>query len=853
MASPARDVVWTHSWSDELPLTVAAAFRVPGGLSVKTLDGSTVAISADPLKAAIAVAPPPNSSFQNAGFAGFDAEGNLLLFDSDLNHESVLFFKPGHWSHEFGPGTHRVAEGCTRVVNFRNSFSSTFFAFDSLGRVRPFDRSRLSVYGFVSQPACYAWGVTPSGRALLVRVDDGAQTPLTAVPISWLDSWGTADQHSFAYFGRDKEQQLNYYIQSPESAELRVAANGQPLASCFATESAGQSLRWAVLEQQLAGRRLRGFSDDTLQWEVPLDTESSLVNCRIHQKSGDTHQYRELDLELGTLGPAMPVLLDGQPCAVPVPEFGLAVCQGAAHRFSIGTSTIQIGEALRFASLSSRGYRLTPNSSQTIVGFRLTEQHGQLRGQLEWRTSATGAVERTTAEYDLGLPYDPTVRYIPQIRNSFGADGWLITLNRTRGTVSQLQIPLIFRESGLPTILRDALGAPAEISNIVESAERLIAVRSNPDELLEWNQPAEPASKVALGTNPGLSGIAGGLTIVSDFAGSTRRLRALVGGQQQWSRPIGANCRITIRGDNSIYLLCATTNQPPRAFYTAIRIDATTGTQIWERTVLNPDPNVSSFGNYVAIRDDELQILGSGTYQMLPNSSFARLRNADGGIMSVVAGPGYFAVREVSDLPGGLAAETGLGIGFGHRLLRGLSDGGLASFPIVEPDFRLQTMFSDASTRWFTVGRFSGQAFLDARVRPPASVAGAVGMTVEPTTTNAPDGFQDYLVHLTGDTQGDFGRIRIRLSRFISDVLNNCGSSDIRYGTPTRIEVSTPFLSCTIQVRVPTGRSEFGNNEGFNNESSLDAELDQPYRFHEGTVTAGARVSSGLRSGFEPF
>lgn len=848
--SLARDVVWTQTWADELPLTVAEAYRVPGGIAVKTLDGALVAVPTDPVRPPIAAAPPRTSLMQERSVGGIDGEGNLLLSDSDLNFSKTVFFRPGQWSHELGPGISRIAEGCARVLQR----GSTFRSFDESGRLRKFDRSGLNVSGFVSQPACSAWGGTPSGSGLLVRIDDGAQTPLSAVPIAWLSSWGTREQPGYAYVGRDPTNQIDYRFRTTAGTEWRVSANGTLLGSCFAEAAGNLPIRWAVLEQQTSGRRLRGFADGDLKWELPLDSQSTLVNCRIHQKTGEVHQYRNLDLVSGMIGPAMPVQWNGQNCTVPEPDVGLAVCGSNAHRFSFGNSAIHVGEALRYASISNRGYWLSPESSQSIVGFRISEQNGRLHGQLERRSTSTGELQGTSAERDLGIAYDPTVRYSPQLLRPLGADRWLVTLNRSRESLSLPRLPLVFSENGAPIVLRDSGGAPAEISSItVSSSGRITAVRSNPDQLLEWSQLDQPASMTTLGTSPGLSGIAGNLTIITDFAGSARRLRALAAGDQQWSRPINSNCRSATRGDTSIYLLCATTNQPPRTFYTVIRINAADGNPIWERVVVDPDPQVNTFGNYVLVRNGELQILGSGRFQMMPGSSFARLRVEDGTILSISTSTGDFAIAEIPDLTDGLAAETGLGLGFEHRLLRGHVTDGLQSHPIVEPDVRLHALLSDASSRWFTIGQTYGRVTLQGRFRPPALIDGAVGVALEPTETNAPDGFQDYRVQLTGDTNGNFGRIGIRLLEDITNVDHDCGDAQVRHGTPTRIDVSTPLSSCVLRVRVATYPQLSGNIDGFHNVSSLTAEIEQPYRFHARPTSAVTGVRSGFRSSFEPF
>lgn len=846
----ARDVVWTHTWADELPLTVAEAQRIPGGIAVKTLDGSLVAVR--PGLAPVAVSPYQNPILGQTTLLGLDSEGQVLLNNTGIgiNDDSTLV-RPGQWSFSSAPLTWQLAEGCARTLWNPQGF----LQLNENGSVLPKPRLDFQVRGSAGthfEQGCRLFGTNTHGQGMLYLTGIRQTQQLGYRPTQWIGAWGNNFFGGVgnAYVGQDSSGRSHYVLRSPAGSETAFPVDGENLGICL---SGGFPLLLHLIVHERVGNQhqLRGFGSTTQNWTQPIPADAILSGCSLYQISEGIAQFRSINLDTGALGPSVPVIHNGAPCDVPVPSARLAVCNRVARNFTLGNSTISFDEPLRYAALSPRGRWVGPDATAPVAMFKLIERAGEFFGQIDFHSPFTGAIQSSTPEQPLGIPYDPSVRYSPVLQGPLDAGRWFVSLQRNRLDLTLQQIPIVFREHSPATQLRTSSGEIAEIDTFQVLNGKIAAIQRAfaPAVLLEWaNADAAPRETV-LGSTPLLSGISGDVVVVSDGDGAARRLRALRDGVEIWAYPIEGNCNTSIPSDGAVYTFCPV-NEGTRTVFVSRRITIGSGLLEWTQLVASPNLNESSYGRFAVIGDGELRILGNGRRGSGPYmASYARLRQSDGTLISMQQSLADFSFVAVPDLPDGIAALVGSGLtNRGRYMIRARPQDGIQSLPIAEPSFELNGLLSNHGPRWYSNGRLLLRQTLRGQQRPFSIIPGQVGIVVEPVSTPL-DGFQDYMIRLSGDIGADVGRIEVVIFGEIASVAGI--PTGLRHGNPTRFEIPTPASNYSVIVRTVTSFTPPRQSSGWFNTSNISVFAAQPYRFAAGSVWAGGEANTGLRSGFE--
>jgi hypothetical protein len=847
---PARDIVWSQSWSDERPLTVAQASPVAGGLAVQTLDGSLVAFQQ--LREPVAVSPYRNPIVEQTTLLGVDVDGNLLI---DNSRVGTALVRPGQWSYAADGAGWQLASECSGTV-FRGREYATL---STEGRILPRSRADIEIAGATgsrSGQGCRLFGTNSRGQGVLLLTATGQEQRLGFRPLRWLGSWGTPITGGYGdiYLGEDSAGQRHYVSRDPNGAETAVPVQGENLGACV-VDGGPLQVYLAVHEQIDGNHRLRGFERMAFRWTQEIAADTQLASCTLFRRSEGVAEFRSINPVSGALGAVIPITQGGQPCDVPVPSTRLAVCSGRARSFTLGSASVSFSEPLRYSAQSSRGHWVGSEGTAPLVSLRLVERAGQLSARLDFLSPFTGAVQSSTPEQALGLPYDPGITYFPVLNGPAEPGNWFVSLQRSRLDQVLTRIPLVFREQSSAILLRTANGAVAEVDAVAMHSGKFTAVQAaSPGRLLEWGSADAMPRETALGEAPALGGIAGDVVLVNDASGTVRRLRALRDGSEIWSRNIASNCRTALPGDGFVYLFCPV-DELTRMTYTASRIAVLDGEAAWTRLVAGPNLNESSFARIATVGSGEIRILGNGGRGAdLFFASYARLRQSDGEVLSIQQAPSDISFAAVSDPPDGIAALVGGVSNYGRYLLRARPGDGIQNLPVAEYNNDLQGLWSNQGPRWYTSGRLLLRRTLEGRQRPFTLINGRVGIQLEPASTPT-DGFQDYLLRLTGDVDSDVGRVELNISGDVAsvDVVSGaeCPSTRIRYGSPTRVEISTPAIGCMLLVRTVTGFSSSLNGSGWYNASVIQVKASQPYRFHAGVIHSSDEINTGLRDGFE--
>jgi hypothetical protein len=849
--SAARDIVWSQSWSDERPLTVAQASPMSGGLAVKTLDGSLVAFqhSREP----VGVSPYRNPIVEETTLLGVDVDGNLLV---DSSRTGTALVRPGQWSYATEGTGWQLASECSGTL-FRGREFATLAAD---GRVLPRSRADIEIAGATgsrSGQGCRLFGTNSRGQGVLLLTGAGQEQRLRFRPLRWLGSWGAPITGGYGdiYLGEDSAGQRHYVSRAPDGTETAVPVQGENLGACVA--DGGPLQVYLVVHEQIDGtHRVRGFERMAFRWTQGITADTQLAGCALFRRSEGISEFQSINLDSGALGTVTPITDGGKACDVPAPSARLAVCGGLARSFTLGNSSVSFSEPLRYSAPSSRGYWVGAEETAPLVSLRLIERAGQLNARLDFLSPFTGAIQSSTPEQALGLPYDPSIAYFPVLNGPVETGSWFVSLQRSRLDQTLTRIPLIFREQSSAIPLRTASGAVAEVDATAMQSGRFAAIQTaaSPGRLLEWTSADAIPRETPIGATPALGGMAGDVVLVNDANGTVRRLRALRDGSEIWSRVIASNCRTALPGDGFVYLFCPV-DEVTRTTYTASRVAVLNGEVAWTRLVAGPNLNESSFARTATVGGGEIRILGSGGRGTgLFFASYARLRQSDGGILSIQQAPSDISFAAVSDPPDGIAALIGGISNYGRYVLRARPGDGIQNLPVAEYQNDLQDLWSNQGPRWYTSGRLLLRRTLEGRQRPFALVSGQVGIQIEPASTPV-DGFQDYLIRLVGDVDRDVGRIELNVSADVAGVgiasITGCQSLRARYGNPTRIEVPTPASGCVFLVRTVSGHRLSGIGAGWYNTSVIQVSASQPYQFRAGAVYSSAEINTGLRDGFE--
>ncbi|MCU0756247.1 MAG: hypothetical protein MUE46_14160 [Xanthomonadales bacterium] len=843
--APCRDIVWEQSWSDELPLTASTAEAVPGGLAIQTLDGSQVGFAG---QAPIAISPYRQPIFEDTELLGIDSNG-LVLLETQRGFgpaERALVW-PGRWSYTTEAAA-QIAGGCSSTLWTSDQFTTL----TADGRVQARPRVDLDITGSAgAHPGgnCRLFGSNSRGSHILLETS-GIERPLGFRPLRWIGSWGhpIAGGYGDTYLGQDNAGRLHYVSRAPNGSETAVAVEGENRGFCLA--DGGPLQVYLIVHEQVGDtHRLRGFDRLVPRWSQVIPADARLAGCNLFTVANGVPHFQSINVSTGALGPTLSVIDNGQTCEVPSPSSRVAICNGFARPFSLGSASISFQDPLRYSAPTRRGFWIGAEETAALASFRLIERDGQLHGQISFLSPFNGSIQTVTPEQPLGLPYDPRVTYFPQLEGPLDAGRWVVALQRSQLDQVLHQIPVIFQEQAPAIVLRTAAGDIAEVNALSIRPGTVSAIQQDPARLLEWTDISAAPRETAIANSASFSGQTNDLVLIRDSLGSQRRLRALREGAEIWSRPIGSNCITSMPGDGHVYLFCPV-NEVSRTVYSASRIRIENGSLVWTRSVASPNLNESTHARVATFGGGELRVLGNGQHGSGPNRvTYARLQQETGELIALQSAPADFSFSAVPDLPDGIAALIGSGSQYGRYMIRARPNDGINALPIANDSVELQRLLSNQGPRWYSSGRQLLRQVIEGRQRPFSLIPGQIGIQLAASNTPV-DGFQNYRIRLTGNLDMDVGRIELEVYGDVAEI-GGCSMTRVRYGNPTRVEIPTPAVGCEVSVRVATGFSPLQLSGGWYNTSKIRVSARQPYRFTAGTVASFEEINTGLRSGFE--
>lgn len=258
------------------------------------------------------------------------------------------------------------------------------------------------------------------------------------------------------------------------------------------------------------------------------------------------------------------------------------------------------------------------------------------------RDHATGSI---TATQVWNTEYFQTLDVLapsPQTLKTPGARVYLISVLETLPTGALRSARLLVpATSNTLRALRDQAGAAARLTRTTVAGQSIFA-QSVPDDagsaqLYRWDFAGQLLSQATI-VSAEMFGQANGQVLLSDLLGATRQVRMHDGTNQIWQRPLLTGCAV-LALDNFPALDCLQTVNNV-ALSSIAKLDSTTGTTVWTRTITPVDIAESWRARQAWLREGQVFLLswttGSfGNVQRPGRFSSARLDANTGALLSV--------------------------------------------------------------------------------------------------------------------------------------------------------------------------------------------------------------------------